>query len=255
MHACYSDWLIGRYFNPFYPTLDAPQPVTAAPHPPPVSAPVSKASPPPPPPPVAVGDRPKLKKQRRFSPPPPAVIPYGALDVFQYHVPPTVQITGRDLDSIMLCAHDLMLPDFATLHTRMLLLAWEAGLDSISEESAKLLLLSLQASCSFSCTLEELYECVMNIEMDPTLQGRSASAVQHTAAPCMPLAVHVPRQIDNVPSLNDLVLFISVIATSQGVFKPLLQAWNRIYILSFLYDFMSIELPEECASNIDSSPV
>jgi hypothetical protein len=53
------------------------------------------------------------------------------------------------LDSIMLCAHDLMLPDFPTLHTRMLLLAWEVGLDRVSEESAKLLLLSLQASLNF----------------------------------------------------------------------------------------------------------
>ena len=145
-----------KNFNSFYSKLDAPQPVTAAPYQapptvptaPPAPVPVtSKASPPPPPPPLAPSvstGRPKLKKQQRFSPP--AEIPYGALDVLQYHVPPRVQITGRDLDSIMLCAHDLMLPDFPTLHTRMLLLAWEVGLDGVSEESAKLLLLSLQAS-------------------------------------------------------------------------------------------------------------
>ena len=142
------DFNINSFFpHNFIPHLiDAPQPVTATPYPvppvPTVPPAVSKASPPPPP---SVGSgRPKLKKQRRFSPP--AEIPYGAMDILQYHVPPKVQITGRDLDSIMLCAHDLMLPDFPTLHTRMLLLAWEAGLDGVSDESAKLLLLSLQAS-------------------------------------------------------------------------------------------------------------
>ena len=119
---------------------DAPQPIPAAPYIPPVSVPAPKTSPPPPP----SVSRPKLKKQRRVSPP--TEIPYGALDILQYHTPPKVQITGRDLDSIMLCAHDLMLPDFPTLHTRMLLLAWEAGLDGVSEESAKLLLLSIQVS-------------------------------------------------------------------------------------------------------------
>ena len=123
---------VGTFF--FLISSDAPHPVTT-PYPPQVS---SKASPPPPP---SVG-KPKLKKQRRLSPP--TEIPYGALDVLQYHTPPKVQITGRDLDSIMLCAHDLMLPDLPTLHTRMLLGAWEAGLDGVSEESAKLLLLSLQ---------------------------------------------------------------------------------------------------------------
>ena len=123
---------------------DAPQPVTApSPYPAPTVVPPSSttkvASPPPPP---SVG-KPKLKKQRRLSPPP-TEIPYGALNAVQYHTPPKVQITGRDLDSILLCAHDLMLPDFPTLHTRMLLGAWEAGLEGVSDESAKLLLLSLQ---------------------------------------------------------------------------------------------------------------
>ena len=135
--------------------VPVPVPTAAAASPPPAI--VSKASPPPPP---SVGSgRPKLKKQRRFSPP--AEIPYGALDVLQYHVPPKVQITGRDLDSIMLCAHDLMLPDFPTLHTRMLLLAWEAGLDRVSEDSAKLLLLSLQA-CFYCllCSASKLLSCL-----------------------------------------------------------------------------------------------
>ena len=128
------------------PYTDAPHTVPV-PHPPPqVSAPkvsAPKASPPPPPPSVG---KPKLKKQRRISPP--SEIPYGVLDTLQYHTPPKVQITERDLDSIMLCAHDLMLPDFPTLHTRMLLGAWEAGLDGVSEEAAKLLMLSLQVSDS-----------------------------------------------------------------------------------------------------------
>ena len=70
-------------------------------------------------------------------------VPYGALDPLQYHTPPTVQIF-KDLDSILLCSHELVLPDVSTLHARMLLGAWEAGLDNVSEESARLLLHALK---------------------------------------------------------------------------------------------------------------
>lgn len=44
----------------------------------------------------------------------------------------------------MLCSHELLLPDRSTLHTRMLLGAWEAGLDAVSEEATDILLLSLE---------------------------------------------------------------------------------------------------------------
>ena len=184
----------------FTPESDAPQPATTpfpppqvVPPPPSTSVPAvssSKASPPPPPPPpppASVG-RPKLKKQRRLSPP--TEIPYGALNALQYHVPPQVQITAsRDLDSIMLCAHDLMLPDFPTLHTRMLLGAWESGLDGVSEESAKLLLLSLQVRCVYApdtCIVHTLnsklwYFAVykLNIYMSCTVRESLLQCIYH----------------------------------------------------------------------------
>ena len=53
---------------------------------------------------------------------------------------------GSDLDTLLLCSHDLLLPDRPTLHTRMLLGAWEAGLEAVTEEAADLLLLALQVS-------------------------------------------------------------------------------------------------------------
>lgn len=89
---------------------------------------------------------PKPKRQKLAAPPPPidAVLPYGALDTARYHTAPPVRLIGRDLDSIMLCSHELMLPDHATLHTRMLLGAWEAGLEAVSEEAAQLLMLALR---------------------------------------------------------------------------------------------------------------
>ena len=51
---------------------------------------------------------------------------------------------GSDLDTLLLCSHELLLPDCPTLHTRMLLGAWEAGLDAVTEEAADLLLLALE---------------------------------------------------------------------------------------------------------------
>lgn len=55
-----------------------------------------------------------------------------------------MQVVGRDLDTLLLCSHELLLPDRPTLHTRMLLLAWEAGLDNVTEETADILLLALE---------------------------------------------------------------------------------------------------------------
>lgn len=76
-------------------------------------------------------------------------LPYRALDTAQYYTPPPVQILGKDLDSMLLCSHELMLPDVSTLHARMLLGAWEADLDGVSEESAKLLLIALKVVLEF----------------------------------------------------------------------------------------------------------
>jgi len=70
--------------------------------------------------PYPVTGKPTKPKKPRLEPlPEHAALPYGALDTLQYYTPPDVQIVGRDLDSILLCSHELMLPDQATLHTRM----------------------------------------------------------------------------------------------------------------------------------------
>lgn len=74
----------------------------------------------------------------------PAAMPYGAMDTFQYHTPLSAQLPGRDLDTILLCSHEMLLPDHSTLHTRMLLGAWECGLEGVTEEAARLLDLALQ---------------------------------------------------------------------------------------------------------------
>ena len=99
-------------------------------------------------------------------------VPYGALDDFQYHSPKMVAVMPKvplvddneiidlgsltlqrfsflpislqDLDTLLLCSHELLLPDFSTLHTRMLLGAWEEGLETVSEEAASMLMLALQ---------------------------------------------------------------------------------------------------------------
>ena len=65
-----------------------------------------------------------------------------------YHDVPKVQLLPRDLDTILLCTHDLMLPDLPTMHTRMLLVAWELELDEVTEQAAKLLMLALQVRLS-----------------------------------------------------------------------------------------------------------
>ena len=89
----------------------------------------------------------KLKLAESF--PEHVALPYGVLNTQQYHTPPRVQIIGRDLDSILLCSHELMLPDLTTLHTRMLLGAWEAGLEGVSEEAAQLLMLAIEVGRVF----------------------------------------------------------------------------------------------------------
>ena len=78
-------------------------------------------------------------------------LPYGALDPLQYFTPPTVKIF-KDLDSILLCSHELVLPDVSTLHARMLLGAWEAELEDVSEDCARVLLHALQVcQCVLLC--------------------------------------------------------------------------------------------------------
>ena len=60
------------------------------------------------------------------------------------HTHTQVQLLSQDLDSLLLCSHELLLPNLSTLHTRMLLGAWETGLEGVSEEAAKLLMFALE---------------------------------------------------------------------------------------------------------------
>lgn len=66
----------------------------------------------------------------------------------RYHEAPEVRLLPRDLDTILLCTHELLLPDFPTMHTRMLLVAWELELEGVSEQAAQLLMFALQV-CEF----------------------------------------------------------------------------------------------------------
>ena len=72
--------------------------------------------------------------------------PYGVLDDFSYVIPTiaTVVCGSKDLDQLLLCSHELLLPDLPTLHMRMLLIAWEAGLEGVSEESAQYMLTAIE---------------------------------------------------------------------------------------------------------------
>ena len=74
-------------------------------------------------------------------------VPYGALDDYNYlEVAPAMLHGVKELDKILLCSQELMLPDLATLHTRMLLQAWENGVEGVEEDSARLLLLAVEVS-------------------------------------------------------------------------------------------------------------
>ncbi|XP_064395788.1 transcriptional adapter 1-like isoform X2 [Halichondria panicea] len=93
-------------------------------------------------------------------------LPYGALDPLHYFTPPTVKIF-KDLDSILLCSHELVLPDVSTLHARMLLGAWEADLEDVSEDCAHVLLHSLKVF------LKNVLQMVISHRTSWKLDGRN----------------------------------------------------------------------------------
>ena len=72
--------------------------------------------------------------------------PYGALNDFNYMIPTQTIMCGKDLDRLLLCSHELLLPDLPTMHTRMLLGAWECGLEEATEESARYLIIAVEVS-------------------------------------------------------------------------------------------------------------
>ena len=47
---------------------------------------------------------------------------------------------------IKLCSYEMALPDTATLHGRLYLGAWEAGLETVADETAPLLLHAVEVS-------------------------------------------------------------------------------------------------------------
>lgn len=74
------------------------------------------------------------------------ITPYGVLDDFAYGVPTVTKMYGKDLDQLLLCSHELLLPDLPTLHIRMLLIAWEAGVENVSQDSAQYMLIAVEVS-------------------------------------------------------------------------------------------------------------
>lgn len=65
------------------------------------------------------------------------ITPYGVFNDVAYAVHSPAMVCGKDLDRLLLCSHELLLPDIPTLHTRILLMAWENGLDGGTEEVAR----------------------------------------------------------------------------------------------------------------------
>ena len=75
-------------------------------------------------------DRGSVKRPKLDPTPIKDITPFGAFNERKY------MVCGKDLDRILMCSHELLLPDLPTLHMRMLLLAWECGLDGATEDTA-----------------------------------------------------------------------------------------------------------------------
>lgn len=60
--------------------------------------------------------------------------------IFMYYY-----VIGEDQD-VNLCSQELVLPDISTMHGRLFLGAWDAGLDSSADETAPLLVAAVEVS-------------------------------------------------------------------------------------------------------------
>jgi transcriptional adapter 1 len=85
-----------------------------------------------------------------------SALPYGYLNDFTYDTPNQMSYS-KDLDNLLLCSHELLLPDFSTLHVRMLLIAWECGLELVNEETVSYVMMALEyflknviSACSYN---------------------------------------------------------------------------------------------------------
>lgn len=67
--------------------------------------------------------------------------PYGAFDRLSLEVPNTM-MCGKDLDRLLLCCHELLLPDAPTMKIRMLLEAWECGLEDVTEDTVQYMMVA-----------------------------------------------------------------------------------------------------------------
>ena len=85
---------------------------------------------------IQLGSERGMKRHKLDPTPSKNITPFGAFNESRYMQPQQAIMCGQDLDRILLCSHELLLPDLPTLHTRMLLLAWECGLDGATEDSA-----------------------------------------------------------------------------------------------------------------------
>lgn len=74
--------------------------------------------------------------------------PYGTFSsISAYDVMATSNvICGEELDRLLLCSHELLLPDYSTLQIRMLLGSWESGLEEVSQDAVNYMMLAIEVS-------------------------------------------------------------------------------------------------------------
>lgn len=135
----------------------------------------------------------------------PTTVPYGAMNTFQYHTPLSAQLPGRDLDTILLCSHEMLLPDPSTLHARMLLGAWECGLEGVSEEAAHFLLLALQChlknvitTCIAHCNTWRLREGCFRYAFGKGVVSRAQEGRSHSVTEAELLAQSTQNYSDPI---------------------------------------------------------
>lgn len=74
--------------------------------------------------------------------------PYGVFNESRYlqHTETRAVMCGRDLDKILMCSHELLLPDQPTMHTRLLLIAWGCDMEGATEDAAAYMIKAIEVS-------------------------------------------------------------------------------------------------------------
>nr|CAG4644496.1 EOG090X0LUS [Lepidurus arcticus] len=70
--------------------------------------------------------------------------PLDPIDVLKAIKFPVNKVSARNNPVLSYCHRDLMLPDTAMIHGRMMVIAWEYGLDGVSDNAVELLILAVQ---------------------------------------------------------------------------------------------------------------